>query len=365
MPEQRKRTLATGAPRGFTLVEMMVALCVMTITFSAFLGVGLETVRDYEFFTRQNLVSMKNQQIVNNIRQDILSTKQYFGQDIFPSTITSDYYNALEWPMTAPPPVDTLRLPTIDANGNFEPDIPGNEKTGNALFIVKTLEPFERKLGLYYEPDGFGGQQVVWEYIRVNQYRFILYYLTRYQNDTISTSPDSLDLIRWASIPYLDYNQVVALVDPDPGDDLDPQAQLLATFVADTGSNYIWRPGEPVNNGFYYVNGFGIITGLVPGVTILNDTQDGITSQISGELRTGKRTSICMNRGTLGFERGPVLPMYAVASQLGDGFPHGFETQIIGPSGARQLFLHVVMGKDSSKGIIAKAFKGVLTTRDF
>ena len=34
---------------------------------------------------------------------------------------------------------------------------------------------------------------------------------------------------------------------------------------------------------------------------------------------------------------------FALVDTGGDGFPHGFETQIIGPAGARQVLVHVTV----------------------
>jgi hypothetical protein len=50
---------------------------------------------------------------------------------------------------------------------------------------------------------------------------------------------------------------------------------------------------------------------------------------------------------------------------LNDGFPHGFEVQIIGPSGARKMLLRLALCKEGSSRLIGKDFKAILTTRDF
>jgi hypothetical protein len=50
---------------------------------------------------------------------------------------------------------------------------------------------------------------------------------------------------------------------------------------------------------------------------------------------------------------------------MNDGFPHGFEVQLIGPSGARKLLVRLAMVKEGSSRLIGKEFKAILTTRDY
>lgn len=134
MHRRRSKNGKRNSILGFTLVEMTISLVVMAVGFSAFLGVALESMRDYEFYTKLNLVAQWNQQVVNDIRKDTLSTKRYFNDD----AEGQSYYNALDF-AAAPPPIDSLRLPWIDEAGVIEVDTLGNEKTGNALFFVKAL----------------------------------------------------------------------------------------------------------------------------------------------------------------------------------------------------------------------------------
>jgi hypothetical protein len=72
-----------------------------------------------------------------------------------------------------------------------------------------------------------------------------------------------------------------------------------------------------------------------------------------------------MNRGSQGFELGPIVPQFATVIAGGDGFPHGFEVQIVGPSGAREVLLKLVLAKSGAQRIVARDLKAVLTTRDY
>jgi len=367
-PEQNKQC------GGFTMIEMMVSLVVMSMAFSAFLGVALKTVRDYEFFTAMHQISQWNQQVVNDIRKDTLSTKIYLDMD----TVGMEYYSALNLPGDRLP-ISTTRLPLVEEDGVVEKDTLAHEKTGNSLFFVKTLavgsgdavysgpdEDFIREFTVQIGQDAEDTATY-----RINAYRFVLYYLMMKTGDSIGSSPDSLDLIRWASIPVADYGQVMAIpesvLDEDSGMTFYPREQLVAQFVDDYESHFLWDSSEDIDNAFYYCDEVGHVSSMPESDMIIDqDPEAGICSMIpGGGMRSGKRTSICMNDGTPNFQAGPVVPLYAVADFREEGFPHGFEVQIVGPSGARKLLVRLAMAKEGFRSILGKDFRAVLTTRDY
>ena len=53
---------------------------------------------------------------------------------------------------------------------------------------------------------------------------------------------------------------------------------------------------------------------------------------------------------------------FAVPTQTGSGFPHGFEVQLIGPSSARQLLVRLVLSSTNNHG--HKAFSAVQAVMD-
>ena len=351
----------------------MIALCIMAVGFSAFLGVALESMRDYEFFNSVNLVSQKNQEIVNTIRKDTLSSKQYFGLDVGADTYTQDYLAALELP-AASMPMNSTRMPLIDEAGIFEVDmVGGTEKTGNGLFFVKTLSPFVAQDVPISDSEALD--------FRVSAYRFVYYYLTRQVNDTIGVSRDSLDLIRWSSTVVLDYRHVMDVAneveDPDSGNKYYPRADIISQFVANYpgyADHFIWDSSETVDLSFYRCDAFGTISNAPEAnMLIAQDPSSGLVSMISGGIRRGetygtvrrgKRQSISMNDTETGFSGGAVVPELGLTDPTGDGFPHGFEIQLIGPNSARELMVRVALAKEGSRGIIERDFKAILTTRD-
>ncbi|MFH1999792.1 MAG: hypothetical protein ABIK28_08930 [Planctomycetota bacterium] len=353
---------------GFTLVEVTISLFLVTVAFAAFLGVALESLHDFSFFNSCTQVCQWNQQSVNEIRDDTLSVKQYFDNFAL-SSMSEDYFNLLDLPADSMPINGTAVLPRIEPTGSFEVDTAvATPKTGNALFFVRSLPPFQVRVQM----DPTILDPADWHIYRVPVYTFVLYYLTLRVQQPIGRSPDSLDLIRWQSVAMLDYNHVMEFPEEvTVGVDICyPRAQVIQLFLNSyNGAEYLWVPDAEVDDAFYrsYADGtIDVDPMLKADMLIPMDLYDGVFSRMEGQGTNHiLQASICMNRGDPGFEIGPIVPQLAIADATGDGFPHGFEVQIVGPSGARELLIRVAMAKQGSKGLVAKDFEAVLTTRDY
>ncbi|MBU0756063.1 MAG: hypothetical protein KJ645_13045 [Planctomycetes bacterium] len=353
--------------RGFNLVEVSICLFLITVSFAAYLGVALQSMQDFDSFTAETQVTQWNQQRVNMIREDTLSVKQYFDR-FDNSAMSEDYFNALELPAGSMPINGTLVLPSIEESGLFEPDVAMNPpKTGNALFFVRCLEPFSVRVQMDPNQD----DPADWHIYRIPVYTFVVYYLTLRTEAPIGNSSDSLDLIRWNSQTVADYNQVMEFPDliEDGALECYPREQVVQNFVNTYGSEFIWVSGEELDQAFYRCYADGVIdAGPVPKeiMEIPMDRFDGIFGRMEGNgVNHIQRSSVCKNRGEPGFEVGTIVPQFGLIDNTGNGFPHGFETQIIGPSGARELMIRLALAKQGSKGIISKGFRAVLTTRDY
>lgn len=364
MGKQRHHRL----PRGFTLVEVTISLFLVTVAFAAFLGVALESLHDFSFFSSCTQVCQWNQETVNEIRDDTLSVKQYFD-NLGVSTMSQDYFDILELPANSMPLNNTVELPVMDPTGTFEPDAgAGTAKTGNALFFVRTLPPFEVRVQM----DPTLLDPVDWHIYRIPVYTFVMYYLTKRTGQPCGRSPDSLDLIRWQSVAMLDYNHVLEFPEnvTQGVDVCYPREQVIQLYLNTyNGAEFLWVPDADVNDAFYrcYLDGTIDATPILKtDMQIPMDNYDGVFSREAGNgVNHILQSSICMNRDYQGFETGPIVPQLGIASSAGDGFPHGFEIQLVGPSGARELLIRVVMAKEGSKGLVARDFKAVLTTRDY
>lgn len=353
--------------RGFTLVEASICLFLVTVSFSAYLGIALQSIQDYEFYNAEAQVTQWNQQRVNMIREDTLSVKQYFDRfDIDPRS--QDYFNALNLPAVATPINGTFALPAIDEDGGFEPDaVAGAPKTGNALFFVRCLPP----LSVRVQMDPNLANPADWHVYKIPVYSFVVYYLTLRAQESVGNSPDSLDLIRWNSQAVADYSQVMEFPDliEDGGLKCYPREQVVQNFVSTYGSEFLWVSGEELGQAFYRCYPDGTIENFPEAANDMQipmDRYDGIFERLEGGgANFIHGATVFKNRGDLGFELGPIVPQFGIADATGDGFPHGFEVQIVGPSGARELMIRLALAKEGSKGLVSKEFKAILTTRDY
>jgi hypothetical protein len=98
---------------------------------------------------------------------------------------------------------------------------------------------------------------------------------------------------------------------------------------------------------------------------IRQDPVGGLISTVPSGMTTSKHASIAWNNSTAGFQVSAVVPVYALEDAFADGFPHGFEVQIVGPSGARELMVRAVMTKGTTKRIISRESTAILTSREF
>ena len=337
---------------GTTLIELMIVMVLISVGWMAFLLVAVETVHDYDFFMALNLLARWNQKIVNDVRDDTLAAKQYFEND----SRGIAYFNAL-FKDPGSLPVDSLRLPVIDDTGELGIDSPADPRTGNSLFFVKTLTPFVATVP-YTATETYT--------YRVNLYCFVLYYLTLRQDERIADRRGTLDLIRWRSRPVADYTQIMAIEDPDGADIIDPRAEIVAAFVTQHDSTWLWSTAEDVANAFYECDEYGQINASPePDMVIPQDPDEGLQSAIPATPTRAKRASVGFNSTRAGWDTGPTVPILAMEDPTGDGFPHGFEVQICGPSGSREILVRMVLAKGTSRKIITREFAAVLTTRDF
>lgn len=337
---------------GTTLLELMIVMILVSVGWMAFLLVAVETVHDYDFFSALNLLAQWNQKIINDVRDDTLAAKEYFENE----SRGVGYFNAL-FRDPGSLPVNSLRLPVIDETGDLGIDSPTDPRTGNSLFFAKMLPPFVATVPYDVTED---------RTYRVSVYCFVVYYLTFRQDERIADRRGTLDLIRWRSRPVADYTQIMAIEDPDGSDTIDPRAEMVAAFVDEYGSTWLWSTAEDIADAFYECDEFGQVNASPePDMVIPQDPDEGLRSAIPATPTRAKRASVGFNSSRAGWDTGPTIPLLALEDPLGDGFPHGFEVQICGPSGSREVLVRMVLAKGTARKIITREFQAVFTTRDF
>ncbi len=307
--------------RGTTFIEMIIALtCLSAIAIATF-GIMTQSQNVNSTVNAWNMLTQWGQKAINQINLDVTQACVLYQNDTVGNGYLADLESQANFPALA-----TSALPLIDNTGTFGLDIAPSTRTGNALLYATNTMPFVAFI------TSTGNTR------RVDMYRLVYYYLSPV-TQTIGASPTSLRLVKWTSKEFADYNQVMTITTtPD-------WAEFAYDLYFARGIRHLWVPRNTSNAAFYAIDEYGIVDTLPnPFFTIPTgiDTDGNVmVSSVINDLGRGL-ASMAWNNSTT-FRTPDVVPKFAVGSSFGAGFPHGMEVQIIGPTGARQVLVRLVM----------------------
>ncbi len=325
-----------GIAAGFTLIELLIASVLLSIMIMAVSTLSISGAEAQEYARRLNRATEVTQDVMDQMRLEMVSCVRIFGSD---TEGTSN--RALLDLAGAPTPSASLRLPTISANESIRKDTTGAEITGNTLFFTKLAWS-----------DRFvcsGGNDYL-----VDVFRWVYYYLTPETPGPAAGSPIGLNLVRVVGEPLIDALSVDRITDPT-----DQAEVLLHLVTASADANgithapcqVVWRRGSlasvvgtlrQINEADGTLSNSPLVGRPNPWNILRAD------SAISGML-TYRHHSIATNYARQSFGVG----RYGILSNTGGGFPHGFEIQVVGPSSARQVLIHLVVASTNRRGQFA------------
>ncbi|MFA5795122.1 MAG: type II secretion system protein [Candidatus Brocadiia bacterium] len=306
--------------KGFTLIELVMVMALSTaIMFSIVLMIQQVTVSS-EYLNGQTQVIQWGQIAIDEINFNLTQARVNYQND----TQGNAYRAALDLESRYPA-LTTTRLACIDQMGTFYNDVAPATRTGNALLFIKESNP-------YIDSAALGITR------SVNTYYLVYYYLS--PNTTpIAKKNSSLRLVRWQSKEFADYQQIMAITPA-------VSRSLFANVLqASRNINYYLIPGNDPDSAFYKLDDDGAGDADSDGIDDAPDAayvieQESATSVI-GNLGMG-RASVSWNKDNDFWVPDPV-PKFGALDATGAGFPHGLEVQIIGPTGARQVFVRLVL----------------------
>ena len=321
--------------RGFTLVETTIVLTVLVFMISVMVNLIINTSSTQKYIEQMARCTEVNQEIINDLRSELLATVTLFESGV----LGDGYFAALITDPTSPP-LGTSSLATLIANDTFQKETVSGALAGNVLLFAgqARTDEFTCASGNTY---------------RVDIYRLYCYYLTKEDGGPKPGSPLGLNLTKFVSEPLADGDQIDAMTDlVDRGEVL---THLVTGSVDDAGETHAitklaWRRGRDITilDTMREIDPF---TGLLSSVPI-GPRPAGAwkimlepTKSHRGLLHY-RHFSIASNYGEdrLGVAR------FGKKSNTGDGFPHGFEVQISGPSSARQVLVHMSVVGTNRKG---------------
>lgn len=329
-----------GDEGGFTLIELVVVSVLLIVMAGAVTSMAHRGSEAQDFVRRNTKVTNKTQTIVSRIRDDIASSIRLLYND----TEGSSYLNGCDFGTV--PAISTSTLPTIKPTGGFGKDTVGNEFTGNCIAFVKQERTDVFDVSDYYDPA---------KIVRVDIYRLYVYYL--HKQSGVSNAHDSdLDLVRWRSVALIDSKQCEALTSAEKQrlyvhlyNGTNPKEPSLTFPVA----RLLWEQGETFTNAFRIIEQDGSTSSPPAGFKLPEGKQRWNRSLL-------QRASLGVARNLIGAGKG--IARFALMKK---DFPHGFETQVIGPASARQVLLHfTLVGNRGQKLRSVIDLMSVAETRD-
>lgn len=320
---------------GFTLVELIIASTLLSMMVFAVATLSISGAEAQEYARRLTRATEITQDIVDDIRLELVSCVRVFGNDA-----EGNGNLALLDLVGAPAPIGSRLLPTVDANGEIRRDTTGAEITGNALFFTKLAwsDRFLCTSGNEYLIDVF---------------RWIHYYLTPEEGGPAAGNSIGLNLVRVFSEPLVDGSAIDAITNP-----VDQAEVLLHLYQATPDAlgnrhapcQVVWmRGGDPT--------AAGTLREIDPNDGSLSETPLTASGRPDPWRVLRAEPEV---RGLLSYRHHSVATNFAPASQgvvryglasaSSGGFPHGFEVQIAGPSSARQVLLHLVVASTNRRG---------------
>lgn len=318
---------------GFSMIEVVISSVLLTMMILAVSTLSISGAESQEYAGRLNRTTELTQDILDRMRLELVSSVRTFGND------AEGTGNLAVLDLTGTPaPLAGLRLPTVSATGQVQVDTAGSQITGNQLFFAKLAwsDRFACTSGNEY---------------LVDIYRWVYYYLTPEGGGPVSGSSVGLNLVRVASEPMADASGIDRITDPT---DQEEVLEHLFTSSPDALGNVhakcevVWsRGGNPATVGtLRQIDDTDWSLSTTPLGTrpdpwrILRSSEDFVS------LLSYRHHSIATNFARPAFGVGK----YGFVSTTGAGFPHGFEVQVVGPSSARQILLHLVIASTNRRG---------------
>ena len=317
---------------GFTLIELIIGAVLVLVLAFLVASLAIRGADAQKYAERVARAMEISQGLTDEIEQDLQSSVRLLTDDA-----TGNALLALCELSHLPTPLPGW-LPTLDAGGVFTPDVVGSAKTGNRLAFVRHgwTDQFATTTGNEY---------------RVDIYRLVYFYLSLDGSGPQQGSPDGLNLVRWVSEPLADAAQVDAISDPVD------QAEVLLHLLNQTPD----VDGQ-VHDAVDVVYEVGGDLTLAPTLRQISSVGSLSNSPISGRpspwnLLGDNRLS---STGLLYYRHHSIATNFApavmgvgrfgITELTGAGFPHGFEVQVVGPSAARQILVHLSLVTTNRRG---------------
>ena len=307
---------------GFTMFEVTVTVGILTIMVLIMEGTIESTRRAERRLDAVRRATERGERLTYELLDEVNASHKLFGSD----TVGLDYLDALD--LARFPMLGSARLPKIDEINPLMPDPTGDPHTGNALLFVR-----EAAAAPCQADPATGVVR------HVDLYRFVCVY-PRQSDRTLIVDPpvqNARDLVVWRSVRFANHAQLVDI------DDDDERRSVAADLVNRFGIDYAWDPNEPVDAAFFLMDTLGTLsatpsTGMVIDED-LDESEGGRLLYSNVQLAPTDMSD---------FHRRALMTNDDPATWS----PGGFEVKIVGISGQRRVWMHLVVETPGGKGVV-------------
>ncbi len=296
-----------------TLIELMVVTAILAFVVYAIFQLLSTMISLSSHSEAWSNILQWSQQGVNRVSEEAASLRRIYPND----ALGNGYLAVLPAPSVFPR-LGNVRLPTVAPTGNFRADTLGNEQTGNCFLLCRERPPFDAVLA--------GGATR-----RIDVYTLVIYYLSPV-NRAMGPWPRSLILARWESVEFADWTQVTSLAAIE-------QPEVMQLLSNQRAITHLWRFDQAPATAFFPFDAIGNLGPVDP----LYAPVEARNTNVIQNLGFGF-AGVAWNRNANVWISEPT-PLFGLFNPAGDGFPHGFEVQVTGPTGARTILFRLVISE--------------------
>ncbi len=309
---------------GFTMIEVSVSLALIVVMALVVERTLDSTQKAERYLSAVRKATERGHKLTYEVRELVTASRRLFFNDAEGKA----YLEALD--LSATPIRDGARLPIVDELGRLGPDADGDPHTGNILFFVGESDATPAVA----DPVG-----PVVRYI--DTYRFICCFprvATRRVVVADASSVNAVDLVVWQSQEFPSYKQLMAIADPTE------RTNVVADLVERFDVTMAWDSTAPVETAFYSLSDTGTIAAMPNPAPLLEEDPD----QSQGGRLVYANVQLSQTDPTDARRRA------VFTSDLPSQWaPDGFEVKIVGSSGARKVWMHLVVEVQADRGRVA------------
>ena len=333
--DARLRQGRLHALRGYTFLEIVIVIAIvalMSLVVERTLASTHETER---YLSAVRKATERGQKLAYELREIVSASRKLFGND----TIGTGYFNALD--LTRDPLNVPARLPLFDEVNPLGPDQTGDPRTGNILLFVREADP---------APTVADPATSKTRYI--DTYRFVCAYPRETTRNIVIETPQRLaqDLVIWRSVPFPSYSQIMAI------EDATERANVVSDLYNRFQYDMAWDPNEAVDQAFYAIDTLGNVASS-PTSSVQIDEDPNVSDRgrlVYANVQLGRTDNASYHRRAVFTVEDPAT-----------WAPDGFEVKVVGPSGSRKVWLHLVVEVQAARGRVAvQACTVIASTKD-